>query len=62
MRENKLRMKVTAIPLSLAGRRVSPLYYDRVRTVVPAVAQCNCGGGRSHYINRDGRLRFLRTN
>ena len=61
MRENKLRMKVTATAES-SRSSVSPLYYDRVRKVVPAVAQCNCAGGRSHYINRDGRLRFLRAN
>ena len=44
MHEHKLRMKVTATAES-SRRRVSPLYYDRVRKVVPAVAQCNCGGG-----------------
>ena len=58
MRENKLCVK---IPATAETSRSAGQSIDRVRKVVPAVAQCNCGGGRSLYINRDGRLRFLRA-
>ena len=61
MRENKLRVKIPATAESSRSSGQSILFSDRVRKDVPAVAQCNCGGGRSHYNNRDGRLRFLRA-
>ena len=54
-------MKVTATAKA-SRSMVSPLYYDRVRKVVHTVAHAIVAAGGARYINRDGRLRFLRAN
>ena len=46
MRENKLCVEVTATAEASRSSGQS-IILDMVRKVVPAVAQCNCGGGRN---------------